>query len=229
MDATRKLWNEQQQALRTALASPSQHQKAIELFLSQHAMVHSSQMAQAGLWSFDDILWEGVEDTAARTIPSGEEHSIVWIYWHLSRIEDVTMNLLIAGTPQVLHSQNWQEPLATPQQDTGNALTTAEIATLSAEVNLSALRSYRIAVGWRTREIVSQLQPWDIKRRVESARLERIVYEGAVRTESRGLLEYWGSLTVAGLLLMPPTRHNFVHLNEAARLKRRVNARLPKK
>jgi hypothetical protein len=35
------------------------------------------------------------------------------------------------------------------------------------------------------------------------------------------ILDYWGKRTKAGLLLMPATRHNFLHLNEAQRLKQR--------
>jgi hypothetical protein len=35
------------------------------------------------------------------------------------------------------------------------------------------------------------------------------------------LLDYWGKQKVAGLLLMPATRHLMVHLNEAVRLKAR--------
>ena len=45
--------------------------------------------------------------------------------------------------------------------------------------------------------------------------------EGAVVEEARDLIDYWGKRTIAGLLLMPATRHNLVHLNEALRLKRR--------
>jgi hypothetical protein len=33
------------------------------------------------------------------------------------------------------------------------------------------------------------------------------------------VLEYWGKRTIAGLLLMPPTRHCFLHLNEAMRIR----------
>ena len=33
------------------------------------------------------------------------------------------------------------------------------------------------------------------------------------------LVKYWGKRDTAGLLLMPATRHNFIHLNEALRLK----------
>ena len=47
--------------------------------------------------------------------------------------------------------------------------------------------------------------------------------EGAVAKEARDLIDYWGKRRIAGLLLMPATRHNLVHLNEALRLKRRRN------
>ncbi len=39
--------------------------------------------------------------------------------------------------------------------------------------------------------------------------------------QQRDLIDYWGNRTFAGLLLMPPTRHNMVHLNEAYRIKNR--------
>jgi hypothetical protein len=45
--------------------------------------------------------------------------------------------------------------------------------------------------------------------------------EGAVVEAARGLLDYWGKRNIAGLLLMPATRHNLVHLNEALQLKQR--------
>ena len=45
MEPHRKFWNQQQQALRQALARPETHQKAVELFLSQHAMVHTAEMS----------------------------------------------------------------------------------------------------------------------------------------------------------------------------------------
>lgn len=56
MDSNRKFWNEQQKILRQALQNSNEYQKAIELFLNQHAMVHSAKMANSGLWSFEDEL-----------------------------------------------------------------------------------------------------------------------------------------------------------------------------
>ena len=43
-------------------------------------------------------------------------------------------------------------------------------------------------------------------------------FEGAVVEEARWLTDYWGKKTFSGLLLMPATRHNLVHLNESMRI-----------
>ena len=222
MNPDRKFWNEQQQALRLSLTRTEDHQKAIELFLSQHAMVHTAQISQAGLWSFEDETLQGVTQAQMRLIPRNAEHSIAWLVWHLTRCEDVTMNLLAAGSPQVLQGEGWLERLKISSQDTGNAMDAAEVADFSAAIDLQALRAYRLSVGRRTRAIVKQLPAEQFKQKVDPARLDRIRKEGAVLDAASGLLDYWGGLTIAGLLLMPPTRHNFIHWNEALRVKQKL-------
>jgi len=82
-----------------------------------------------------------------------------------------------------------------------------------------ALQAYRLAVGRRTREIVKRLEPKELKQKVDPARLQQVMAEGAIVEAASGIADCWGRRTVAGLLLMPPTRHNFVHLNEALRIK----------
>lgn len=131
------------------------------------------------------------------------------------------MNRLVAGSSQILNQRTWLERLNFTFHHTGNVMTEAEIASLSAAINIPGLRAYRLAVGRRTREIIRHLQPEQLKEKVAPARLEQIMAEGAVIEEARDLIDYWGKRTIAGLLLMPPTRHNFVHLNEACQLKDR--------
>jgi hypothetical protein len=219
MDQNRKIWNDQQKSLRQALNNPVNHLQAIELFLSQHAMVHAVEMSDLGSWSFADEVWHGLTEEDIRQIPSDGEHSIAWIYWHMTRIEDVTMNMLISGTPQLLDQDDWLIRLGLAYRDTGNAMDHIQIATLSVEINITALHAYRITVGRKTREIVNHIQPNEFNIMVDASRLKLVLEEGAVVDGARGLLDYWGSLTIAGLLLMPPTRHNFIHLNEARRVK----------
>jgi len=240
MEPRRKAWNEKHKMLRQALHEcsddPTRRELAVALFLEQHAMMHSammhalhthgaldgsrvSQVAAAAPLTFDDEMWQDLDESVARRIPRNEAHSVAWCIWHMARIEDVTMNVLLAGEDQCFVVEDWPERLRVGLSDTGNAMTVEEIAVLSANVDLAALSAYRAAVGQRTRQIVQHIQPADIRRKVQPERLQRLLDEGAVCEASRGLLDYWGGLTVAGLLLMPPTRHNLVHLNEAIRLK----------
>jgi hypothetical protein len=219
----RKHWNQQQQVLQHLLTKGVDFPRAIELFLSQHAVLHASEMAQTGFATFEDEIWLGLSEAAARVIPKRAEHSIAWNFWHLARIEDVTMNLLVADTPQLFEADGWLRRLGVVDKDTGNAMSEQRIAEISAKVDLEALRSYRTAVGRRTREIVQGLQPGDLKKKVDPERLQRVLAEGAVEPAAMGLIKYWGGRTCAGLLLMPPTRHNFVHLNEALKLMQKIH------
>jgi len=70
-----------------------------------------------------------------------------------------------------------------------------------------------------------QLPASQLAEKVDPERLNQILKEGAVVEEAHEVLEYWGGLTYAGLLLMPPTRHNLIHLNEGLRIKKKVAGR----
>ena len=215
----RKLCLKQQTQLRSIMMRFNQHDQAIELFLNQHAMLHSQRMAQTELWSFEDEILNDMPDAQVRRIPQGREHSVVWLFWHMARCEDITMNLLVAGGPQILHEASWLKRLKVTVCDTGNAMDPASLADFSKRIDIEALRNYRVAVGRRTREIVKQLSPADLKRKVESSRMQQVMDEGAVLEAARGIADYWSKRNVAGLLLMPATRHNLIHLNEALLLK----------
>jgi len=222
MDPKRKFWNEKHKALKQALSRRNNHQRAIGFFLDAHAMVHSAKMAKTKHHLFEDDIWEGLSNNAARRIPAKHNHSIAWVFWHLARIEDVTMNLLVAGKPQVFIWGGWQKKLNVSYRDTGNNITDEYISKLSTSIDLKALRTYRIAVGRCTQQLVGKLTADELRQHAEPDRLQQIWAEQAVRPSGTGVVEYWGKRTFAGLLLMPPTRHNFFHLNECQKIKRLV-------
>jgi hypothetical protein len=77
-------------------------------------------------------------------------------------------------------------------------------------------------VGRVTEEIVKELNPEEINRNVLPSRINQVRLERVVAENAGGILEYWSKRSIGGLLLMPPTRHCFVHLNEAVRVRRKV-------
>ena len=222
MDINRKQWNERQQALRQALNQGKDLDQAVELFMIQHGMLHAPAVSEADIYSFESEIWQNLplDSPIIRRIPTKSEHSIVWCIWHLARIEDVTMGVLLSGESQLFEMGDWGMQMGIPYRDTGNAMTSTEIDAISQVIDIEALQAYRIAVGKRTREIVRHLKAGQLKTKVKPDRLQSLLDSGAVCAESHYLLDYWGGLTHAGLLLMPPTRHNLVHINEALRLKK---------
>jgi hypothetical protein len=224
LESFRKSLNKQQTALNRMLLASPQYPKAIELFLRQHALMHSAKMAKTETWSFEDQVVDDLAEEQIRHIPRNGDHSIAWLLWHMARIEDVAMNILVAGSSQVLHQNSWLRRMKVSVRDTGNAMNEKIVAQLSATIDIKALRAYRLAVGRRTREIAKPLEPNELRQKVDPRRLQQALAEGAVVEAASGLIDYWGRRTIAGLLLMPATRHNIVHWNEALRIKQRLSS-----
>ena len=216
-----KAWNTEQKQLRLLLEDPLRHVEAIDLFLQHHAVLHATRMAQTENWSFTDAVLSDMSEEKIRDIPANGEHSVAWLFWHMARIEDVAMNTLVAGSPQILNQEAWLARLGVPLHHTGNNMDQESVERLSTSVDVNALQDYRVAVGRRTREIVQQLQPDDLTQKVDPVRVRQVMDQGDLVEAASGIADYWGRRTISGLLLMPATRHNMVHLNEAFRLKKR--------
>ena len=221
-------WNTGHKALRQRLTNikPNTPQaeldEAITLFLRQHTMLHAAAISPHSKWSYSDEILGDMAKAHMSVIPSGGEHSVIWLFWHMARIEDITMNVLIAGQSQLFYTDGWVEQIGAPVHNTGNGMTATAVADLSQAVNIAALLGYRTAVGKQTQTIVQSLTPEQIGQKVSPDRIQQLHDEGRSVIEGDGVLNYWSKRTIAGLLLMPATRHNFIHLNEAAKLKKKV-------
>jgi hypothetical protein len=223
LNTLRKELNPRQKALREALTKPELNDQAIPRFLTLHGILHAAEVAPEAPWSYEDRLLDGLSDDQFRIIPTGEEHSLTWIIWHLSRIEDLAMNLLVAKRDQVFTKGDWQGRMQSPIKHTGNGTSLELTTALSEAILIPELRAYRHAVGRATREVVQALSPREFNRKMAPAQLQRIIDEGGVAQEGLGVVEYWGGRTVAGLLLMPPTRHTIIHWNEARRIINKIS------
>lgn len=222
MDNKKQLWNLNQNLLKSIITKSDKFDETIKLCLEQHLMVHTSEVSETDVVTFEDELWDGLDEFAFCTMPAPkDEATVAWCLWHLTRIEDITMNILVADDTQVINSDNWLEKMKIAICDTGNAMTNEEIIDFSSRIDMEQLKSYRKAVGRKTREIIKKFEPSDLKRKMENKRLQRILDEGGVLNVegSKYLIDFWGKKNVAGIILMPITRHQIVHINEAIQLK----------
>lgn len=96
-----------------------------------------------------------------------------------------------------------------------------EIMNLSKEIDVKELLRYHNEVAKNTRRVLGNLNADDMKRRVSPADLDRILACGGVTKEEQSiwLLDFWGKKDVAGILLLPATRHVLLHLNDCCKWK----------
>jgi len=184
------------------------------MFLQLHAKLHLSVVSNTELNEVDALVGDLINNEYS-IMPTVKDETIAWVLWHIARIEDITMSVLVSGEEQLFNDE-WKQKINSPITDTGNALSDDEIINLSKSLVKQELLCYRNEVGKRTRRIVGNLTPDDMKREVSSHGLDKILQEGGVTNQegSLWLLDFWGKKDVAGILLMPSTRHVMLHLND---------------
>lgn len=187
------------------------------MFLELHAAVHESSNPGSRPVTYEDEVWQDLDEITARTAVNGKGRTVLYGMWHSARIEDMTMNVLVDGKNEIFDREDWRGRMGVSLRDTGNSLIPDQILTFSHDMDIASLRAYRTAVAERTREIISRLSCPDMKRKVRPEGLKRLLADGSVLdTEgSRWLIDFWGKKNTAGILLMPCTRHHMVHINES--------------
>ncbi|MCC0643502.1 DinB family protein [Clostridioides sp. ZZV14-6150] len=194
-------------------------EQAKALFLEIHSKLHLSEISNTEKNEVDKLIYDLNRNEYA-IMPTSKDETIAWVLWHIARIEDLTVNVLVAQKEQIFNEQ-WKERLNVFITDTGNTLSDNEIMNLSKSINIDELLCYRNEVAKNTREVIKKLKSEDMKRKVSPIDLERILVTGGVTKhgDSIWLLDFWGNKDIAGILLMPPTRHVILHLNDCCKWK----------
>jgi len=143
---------------------------AIDLFLREHAFVHTEAVAPSEAFNIDYLL-RNISDEQFRSCPHGL-NSLAWLFWHMARVEDGLVSCIAVGQEQLFDQDDWRDRLRTGRADMGTGMSKTEVAELSKQIDLASLWNYRDAVGRRTRVIVNDLWPdrWTAPIEVEDIR-----------------------------------------------------------
>ncbi len=211
-------WNPKQTELKKIITKPDEIENTKKLLHELHSIVHSSEVYENSNSYYDEIIWN-INQNNFSVMPISKSVTVAWNLWHITRIEDITTSIFILDKPQTFNSE-WKKELNSSISDTGNAMTYDEIKEFSERLELKALLEYRNSVGKRTKELISQISTKDMKRKFTQSQIDRCLLEGCVtnQEDSIWLKDFWGKKTVAGIFLMPVTRHQIVHLNDCKKL-----------
>ncbi len=200
---------------------------ATELLLRDHARTHVAGVGEAegGLF-MGTLMLDGVSEEQARARPAPGTNSIIWILWHMARSEDMGVNTIVAGRPQVIESDGWTERLGLSRVDIGTGMNDDEVADFSGRVDLEALKDYRSAVGTRTREVVQSLRPEAWAELQDADSMQRVSDAGALAPSGQWIASVFGGKSNALILSHTCVAHNFWHLGEAVTVRGLVGAKL---
>jgi hypothetical protein len=218
-----KGWNEKQKSLNILLPNQKTFVKGINLLLEMHGLLHDKKVYKITSETFYDNLWEDMKEETCKII-SNKETSVLWNIWHITRIEDIISNILIENKKTIFNKEI-QTKLGIKIKDTGNVMTHSEIESFNKNINIKELKGYRVKVGKSTQKIIEALEFSDIKGKVEKEQLEKIKQNGGVIDDPKSiwLLDFWGKKNILGLIMMPITRHQIVHLNDCFKIKQKYN------
>ncbi|MFA9378335.1 MAG: DinB family protein [Lachnotalea sp.] len=226
MDIVSSDWSNRHKELNKVIRKTEKLAIVIEMILDLHKELHTSDVSKTNNTNTIDTLWGDLQKNEFAIMPTAKDETIAWAIWHIARIEDLTMNILVNNSDQIFDKE-WKKRMCIFISDTGNSMTDDEIMKFSKQVCIDELLKYRLAVGMKTREIIRNLKPEDMKRKISSVAIARILQEGGVleHTDSIWLLDFWGKKDVAGIILMPLTRHQTLHLNDCYKWKQMIQNR----
>ena len=220
-------WTVKQNNLKILLSKKETFDNGIKLLLEMHGLLHDKKVYNNKDRTIYTNLWENLKGETCK-ITSHKETSILWDIWHITRIEDITGNILI-NNGETIFNEDIRNKLNIKIKDTGNAMSYKEIQDFNNSINATELKNYRIKVGKSTKKIIENLNFNDMKRKVEKEQLEKIKRNSGIINDKNSiwLLDFWGKKNVFGLIMMPImmpiTRHQTVHLNDCFNIKEKYN------
>jgi hypothetical protein len=184
-----------------------------DLFDVQHAHVHSAQLGPVP-FSYADRAVEGLTAAELRCMPGRNLNSIAWLLWHMARCEDAAVNAVVCERQQVLDDA-WRRDLKVDRVDIGTGMTIAEVAELSATIDLEALLAYRLAVARQTRDSLAGIHDDRMAAPAMTASQVRQLHEdGLFGPDAEWVGTFWATKPLLCFLWLP-TGHCYAHLGEA--------------
>ena len=186
----------------------------LDLFLDQHAATHSAAVG-GNKMSAAERAFGGVTDEQMRVRPREDLNSLAWLMWHIARAEDILVNVVLAGRPQVCDAA-WMKRLAITRRDFGIGMTSPEVTELTRQVDLGALREYRDAVGRATREVVGAFKPQDWEGAVSVDAVQRAADEAGFGVRTEAIVKTFPGRPRMSILSGIALLHSAGHMGEAA-------------
>lgn len=166
----------------------------------------------AGPRTLEPLVCGGLRDEQMLERPGGL-NSVAWLVWHIARCEDVAINTVVRGVPQVLED-GWRDRLGVEAVHIGTETSDDELRQFDANVDVGALKAYREAVADQTAAWLKECDPSTLPEDARSTeRLE--LAPDSIAERAGWARELWDGQTRLWFVTWLAAGHHYLHLGEA--------------
>ncbi len=176
------------------------------------------------LKEIDEFIFSNCDKEEFCRMPLKTDKTIAYYIYHLTRIEDITSNTLILDKEQILFRNKYDKLLNSPIITTGNELKRDKLIEFSSLLDIDKLKGYVEDVYHNTNQLITEMKYEESKTKVSTERKNNLIGLNVVSKDKDAfwLVDYWCKKTYAGLLLMPFSRHQMMHLDGCLRIIRKI-------
>ena len=186
---------------------------ARDLLLDEHGRMHAASVTgEKG--TLAERTFGGLSDDQMRTRPREDLNSLAWLMWHIARAEDIFSNIILSGRDQIV-DDGWLPRLKISRRDFGIGMSKPEVAELTAQVDVAALRDYRDAVGRGTQEVIRGFGPADWQGELQAPALEKAASLGCFGPKGEMVAKAFTGRPRIGILGGLLVTHAAMHMGEA--------------
>ncbi|MDR0914664.1 MAG: phage head-tail adapter protein [Oscillospiraceae bacterium] len=172
------------------------------------------------IWDIYNYIFDTATAEEYSAMPLRNDKTIAYFIYHTNRIEDITSNTLILEQEQIFYQREYQKRLGSPIATTGNELCREQLVGFSQSLNIDELKNYVKEVFAKTTKLIEKMTFEESKTKITPQVRERLIELNSVSTDETAfwLVDYWCKKDYCGLLLMPFSRHQLLHLNGCLRI-----------
>jgi hypothetical protein len=147
--------------------------------------------------------------------PAAHLNSLVFTLWHVARVEDVALNVVLAGRGEVRTEGRWRDRLGLDEPRVGTAFTSQGVDDFGRAVSSAGVIDYWRAVRTATLEWIGGA-PGDGRGIAAPDGLDQRL-DGVfpwIAPAASWLQQYWRGRPAEFFLRMPVVNHGFIHYGE---------------
>jgi len=174
-------------------------------FQQRHSYIHQN---------FLPNLSKQLPEISFRQRPAAGTQPIIWLLWHMSRVEDMGLSRFVWEKEQ-LYSDDWHSKLNAPVRHYGTSMTDEEVIEMAEQIDVYAVLEYFLEVGQRTVKELEQLDESKLNEVLDEATVHRIVIEEGLASEkAHWVIPHYVGKTRGWMLCHMGLTHNFRHFGQ---------------